>query len=147
MLILRERGGGSCIVFASFKRHLFRWPFHLLTAYLTVLFSSFQLDNMHSVQWIPNMWSYDIIAAIFVYFRCLDNLLIKIFKIAEHSWINDACTSGIELNWFQLKVNPSCLNLTEVQGCVMSKLLLLYGYIRVIYRIQLLTQVDRVHFI
>ena len=42
------------------------------------------------------MWLYDIIVAIFVYFRCLDYLLItkflnflnffmEIFKIAEHS--------------------------------------------------------------
>ena len=44
------------------------------------------------------------------------------FKITEHSSTNDAHTSGIELNWFKLRVNPSCLNVTEVQSCVMSKL-------------------------
>ena len=70
------------------------------------------------------------------------------------------------LNWFQLRVNPSCLNVTQVQSCVMSKLsstlfktnvvipfqsftglLFQFGYIRVIYRIQLLTKVNRVQFI
>ena len=70
MLILRE-GGGLSIVFAllhlkdnCFFDHLIYWQIILQFS-----FPSFPLDNMHSVQWIPNMWSYYIIAAIIVYFR------------------------------------------------------------------------------
>ena len=73
MLILCEEGGGLFIVFAllHFKDNYFFDHFIYWQLILQFSFPSFPLDNMHSVQWIPNMWSYDIIAAI-VYVRYLD---------------------------------------------------------------------------
>ena len=48
------------------------WPMGLLLL--------FPLDIMYNVQQtgskLRNMWSYDIIGAVIVYFWCLDNLLI-----------------------------------------------------------------------
>ena len=50
---------------------------------LQLSFSLFPFDHMHNVQKtgskLPNIWSYDIIAAIFVYFWCLDYLLLTQF--------------------------------------------------------------------
>ena len=67
MLILCEEGGGLFIVFAllHFKDNYFFDHFIYWKLILQFSFPSFPSDNMHSVQWIPNMWSYDIIAPLF----------------------------------------------------------------------------------
>ena len=66
------RGGGvPFIVFAflHLKDNCYFDHFIYWQLILQFSFPPFPLDNMHSVQWISNMWSHEIIAAIIVFFR------------------------------------------------------------------------------